>query len=306
MIKQRTLKQAAKVTGIGLHSGKKVTLTLRPAPANTGIIYARTDLKPVVYFLASAESIRDTQLCTCMINDEGVRISTVEHLNAAMSALGLDNLIVEVDAAEIPIMDGSSSPFIYLLLDAGIEEQDAPKKFIRIKESVRVEEGDKWAEFKPYSHGLKLDFTIDFTHPMITKEVRNYKMEFSAQHFIQQLSRARTFTFMKDVEYLQSMDLALGGSLDNAIVLDEYRILNEEGLRFKDELVRHKMLDAVGDLFMCGYNILGDFKAYKSGHGLNNKLLRAVLANENAWEFVTFDDKAEVPQGYQVTEQVFI
>ncbi|MDG6266728.1 UDP-3-O-acyl-N-acetylglucosamine deacetylase [Glaesserella parasuis] len=306
MIKQRTLKQAAKVTGIGLHSGKKVTLTLRPAPANTGIIYARTDLKPVVYFPASAESIRDTQLCTCMINDEGVRISTVEHLNAAMSALGLDNLIVEVDAAEIPIMDGSSSPFIYLLLDAGIEEQDAPKKFIRIKESVRVEEGDKWAEFKPYSHGLKLDFTIDFTHPMITKEVRNYKMEFSAQHFIQQLSRARTFTFMKDVEYLQSIGLALGGSLDNAIVLDEYRILNEEGLRFKDELVRHKMLDAVGDLFMCGYNILGDFKAYKSGHSLNNKLLRAVLANENAWEFVTFDDKAEVPQGYQVTEQVFI
>lgn len=306
MIKQRTLKQAAKVTGIGLHSGKKVTLTLRPAPANTGIIYARTDLDPVVYFPASADSIRDTTLCTCMINDEGVRISTVEHLNAAMSALGLDNLIVEVDAPEIPIMDGSSSPFIYLLLDAGIEEQDAPKKFIRIKESVRVEEGDKWAEFKPYNHGLKLDFTIDFTHPMITKAVRNYKMEFSAQHFIQQLSRARTFTFMKDVEYLQSIGLALGGSLDNAIVLDEYRILNEEGLRFKDELVRHKMLDAVGDLFMCGYNILGDFKAYKSGHGLNNKLLRAVLANENAWEFVTFEDKAEVPQGYQVTEQVLI
>lgn len=306
MIKQRTLKQTAKVTGIGLHSGKKVTLTLRPAPANTGIIYARTDLDPVVYFPASADSIRDTTLCTCMINDDGVRISTVEHLNAAMSALGLDNLIVEVDAPEIPIMDGSSSPFIYLLLDAGIEEQNSPKKFISIKENVRVEEGDKWAEFKPYSKGLKLDFTIDFTHPMITKEVRNYKMEFSAQNFIQRLSRARTFTFMKDVEYLQSIGLALGGSLDNAIVLDEYRILNEEGLRFKDELVRHKMLDAVGDLFMCGYNILGDFKAYKSGHGLNNKLLRAVLANENAWEFVTFEDKAEVPQGYQVHEQVFI
>lgn len=306
MIKQRTLKQAAKVTGIGLHSGKKVTLTLRPAPANTGIIYARTDLNPVVYFPASADSIRDTTLCTCMINDEGVRISTVEHLNAAMSALGLDNLIVEVDAPEIPIMDGSASPFIYLLLDAGIEEQNAPKKFIRIKQTVRVEEGDKWAEFKPYSHGLKLDFTIDFTHPMITKEVRNYKMEFSAQHFIQQLSRARTFTFMKDVEYLQSIGLALGGSLDNAIVLDEYRILNEEGLRFKDELVRHKMLDAVGDLFMCGYNILGDFKAYKSGHGLNNKLLRAVLANQSAWEFVTFDDKQQIPQGYQASDYVFI
>lgn len=306
MIKQRTLKQAVKVTGIGLHSGKKVTLTLRPAPANTGIIYARTDLEPTVYFPASADAIRDTTLCTCMINDDGVRISTVEHLNAAMSALGLDNLIVEVDAAEIPIMDGSSSPFIYLLLDAGIEEQNAAKKFIRIKQNVRVEEGDKWAEFKPYSQGLKLDFTIDFTHPMISKEVRNYKMEFSAQNFIQQLSRARTFTFMKDVEYLQSIGLALGGSLDNAIVLDEYRILNEEGLRFKDELVRHKMLDAIGDLYMCGYNILGDFSAYKSGHGLNNKLLRAVLANQEAWEFVTFEDKLDVPQGYQVREQVFI
>lgn len=306
MIKQRTLKQTAKVTGIGLHSGKKVTLTLRPAPANTGIIYARTDLDPVVYFPANAESIRDTQLCTCMINDDGVRISTVEHLNAAMSALGLDNLIVEVDAPEIPIMDGSSSPFIYLLLDAGIEEQNASKKFIRIKEKVRVEEGDKWAEFKPYHKGLKLDFTIDFNHPMISSEVRNYKMEFSAQNFIQKLSRARTFTFMKDVEYLQSIGLALGGSLDNAIVLDEFRILNEEGLRFNDELVRHKMLDAIGDLFMCGYNILGDFSAYKSGHGLNNKLLRAVLANQNTWEFVTFDDKAEVPQGYQIQEQIFI
>lgn len=306
MIKQRTLKQAAKVTGIGLHSGKKVTLTLRPAPANTGIIYARTDLDPVVYFPASAESIRDTTLCTCMINDDGVRISTVEHLNAAMSALGLDNLIVEVDAPEIPIMDGSSAPFIYLLLDAGIEEQNSPKKFIRIKENVRVEEGDKWAEFKPYNKGLKLDFIIDFSHPMISKDVRHYAMDFSAQNFIQNLSRARTFTFMKDVEYLQSIGLALGGSLDNAIVLDEYRILNQEGLRFKDELVKHKMLDAVGDLFMCGYNILGDFSAYKSGHGLNNKLLRAVLANENAWEFVTFEEKEQVPQGYQVSEQIFI
>lgn len=306
MIKQRTLKQATKVTGIGLHSGKKVTLTLRPAPENTGIIYARTDLDPVVYFPASAQSIRDTQLCTCMINDDGVRISTVEHLNAAMAALGLDNLIVEVDSPEIPIMDGSASPFIYLLLDAGIEEQNAPKKFIRIKQNVRVEEGDKWAEFKPYNNGFKLAFTIDFTHPMITQDVRHYQMDFSAQNFIQQLSRARTFTFMKDVEYLQSIGLALGGSLDNAIVLDDYRILNEDGLRFKDELVRHKMLDAIGDLFMCGYNILGDFSAYKSGHGLNNKLLRAVLENENAWEFVTFGEKVSVPQGYQVQEQLFI
>lgn len=306
MIKQRTLKQPTKVTGIGLHSGKKVTLTLRPAPVNTGIVYARTDLDPIVYFPASAEAIGDTTLCTCMVNEEGVRISTIEHLNAAMSALGLDNVIVEVDAPEVPIMDGSSSPFIYLLLDAGIEEQNAAKKFIRIKQTVRVEDGDKWAEFKPYHHGLRLDFSIDFNHPLITSDVCRYQMEFSAQHFIQQLSRARTFTFMKEVEYLQSIGLALGGSLDNAIVLDEYRILNEDGLRFKDELVRHKMLDAIGDLFMCGYNILGDFSAYKSGHGLNNKLLRAVLANEQAWEFVTFEEKAAVPQGYQVQEQLFI
>ena len=306
MIKQRTLKQATKVTGIGLHSGKKVTLTLRPVPANTGIIYARTDLEPAVYFPASAESIRDTQLCTCMINDDGVRISTVEHLNAAMAALGLDNLIVEVDAPEIPIMDGSASPFIYLLLDAGIEEQNAAKKFIRIKETVRVEEGDKWAEIRPYAHGLKLDFTIDFNHPMISKSVCNFKMDLSAENFIQKISRARTFTFMKDVEYLQSIGLALGGSLDNAIVLDEYRILNEEGLRYKDELVKHKMLDSVGDLFMCGYNILGDFRAYKSGHGVNNKLLRAILANENAWEFVTFEDKESAPAGYRISEQVLI
>ncbi|WP_301099524.1 UDP-3-O-acyl-N-acetylglucosamine deacetylase [Otariodibacter sp.] len=306
MIKQRTLKQVVKVTGIGLHSGKKVTLTLRPAPANTGILYGRTDLEPAVYFSASADMIGDTTLCTCMINDDGVRISTVEHLSAAMSALGLDNVIVEVNAPEVPIMDGSSSPFIYLLLDAGIEEQDAPKKFVRIKEPVRVEDGDKWAEFKPYSNGLRLEFTVDFQHPLITKDVKNYKMELSAQNFIQQLSRARTFTFMKDVEYLQSMGLALGGSLDNAIVLDDYRILNEDGLRFKDELVRHKMLDAIGDLFMCGYNILGDFSAYKSGHGLNNKLLRKVLATQNAWEFVTIDDSAEVPYKYEIKGRVLI
>ncbi|AKO45247.1 UDP-3-O-acyl-N-acetylglucosamine deacetylase [[Haemophilus] ducreyi] len=306
MIKQRTLKQATTVTGIGLHSGQKVKLTLRPAPANTGIIYARTDLTPAVYFTADANLVGDTTLCTCMINDNGVRISTVEHLNAAVSALGLDNLIIEVNAPEVPIMDGSSSPFIYLLLDAGIEEQESPKKFIRIKQTVRIEDGDKWAELKPYNNGLKLDFTIEFNHPMISKDVRHFNMELSAENFIHNISRARTFTFMKDVEYLQSMGLALGGSLDNAIVLDEYRILNEEGLRYKDELVKHKMLDSIGDLFMCGYNILGEFTAYKSGHGLNNKLLRAVLANKNAWEFVTFNGTQQAPQGYQIGEQVFI
>ena len=214
-------------------------------------------------------------------------------------------MIVEVDAPEIPIMDGSASPFIYLLLDAGIEEQNAPKKFIRIKQKVRVEDGDKWAEFSPYN-GFRLNFTIDFNHPAISKNVRNYVLDFSAQAFVQQISRARTFGFMKDIEYLQSQGLALGGSLDNAIVLDDYRILNEDGLRFKDELVRHKMLDAIGDLYMCGYNIIGDFKAYKSGHGLNNKLLRAVLDNQEAWEFVTFEDKQQVPQGYAAPAQILI
>lgn len=305
MIKQRTLKQSIKVTGIGLHSGKKVTLTLRPAPVNTGVIYCRTDLDPMVSFPADPNAIRDTMLCTCMINDDGVRISTVEHLNAALAGLGIDNIIIEVDAPEIPIMDGSASPFIYLLLDAGIEEQSAEKKFIRVKKAIRVEDGDKWAEFKPYS-GFRLDFTIDFNHPAIGKDVTNYKLDFSSQAFVQQISRARTFGFMKDIEYLQGQGLALGGSLDNAIVLDDYRILNEEGLRFKDELVRHKLLDAIGDLYMAGYNIIGDFKAYKSGHGLNNKLIRALLADQEAWEFVSFDEKAEESQGYLVPSQIMI
>ncbi|KAE9525336.1 UDP-3-O-acyl-N-acetylglucosamine deacetylase [Testudinibacter aquarius] len=305
MIKQRTLKQSVKVTGIGLHSGKKVTLTMRPAEVNTGVIYCRTDLNPPVSFVAKADAIRDTMLCTCLVNDDGVRVSTVEHINSALAALGIDNIIIEVDAPEIPIMDGSAAPFIYLLLDTGIEEQAAAKKFIRIKKSVRVEDGDKWAEFKPY-HGFHLDFTIDFKHPAIDNNVTNYKLDFSTQAFIQQISRARTFGFMKDIEYLQAQGLALGGSLDNAIVLDDYRILNEDGLRFKDELVRHKLLDAIGDLYMASHNIIGAFKAYKSGHGLNNKLLRAVLADQTAWEFVTFEQEAKVPQGYLVPAQIMI
>ncbi|KGQ69933.1 UDP-3-O-[3-hydroxymyristoyl] N-acetylglucosamine deacetylase [Chelonobacter oris] len=305
MLKQRTLKQSVKVTGIGLHSGKKVTLTMRPAEVNTGVIYCRTDLNPPVSFVAKADAIRDTMLCTCLVNDDGVRVSTVEHINSALAALGIDNIIIEVDAPEIPIMDGSAAPFIYLLLDTGIEEQAAAKKFIRIKKPVRVEDGDKWAEFKPYN-GFYLDFTIDFKHPAISGDVTNYQLDFSTQAFIQQISRARTFGFMKDIEYLQSQGLALGGSLDNAIVLDDYRILNEDGLRFKDELVRHKLLDAVGDLYMASHNIIGAFKAYKSGHGLNNKLLRAVLTDQEAWEYVTFTNEEKIPQGYLVPAQIMI
>ncbi|MDU1439951.1 MAG: UDP-3-O-acyl-N-acetylglucosamine deacetylase [Klebsiella pneumoniae] len=273
MIKQRTLKRIVQATGVGLHTGKKVTLTLRPAPANTGVIYRRTDLNPPVDFPADAKSVRDTMLCTCLVNEHDVRISTVEHLNAALAGLGIDNIIVEVDAPEIPIMDGSAAPFVYLLLDAGIDELNCAKKFVRIKETVRVEDGDKWAEFKPYN-GFSLDFTIDFNHPAI------------------------------DIEYLQSRGLCLGGSFDCAIVVDDYRVLNEDGLRFEDEFVRHKMLDAIGDLFMCGHNIIGAFTAYKSGHALNNKLLQAVLAKQEAWEYVTFEDDAKLPMAFRAPSMV--
>ncbi|MDU3380177.1 MAG: UDP-3-O-acyl-N-acetylglucosamine deacetylase [Klebsiella pneumoniae] len=275
MIKQRTLKRIVQATGVGLHTGKKVTLTLRPAPANTGVIYRRTDLNPPVDFPADAKSVRDTMLCTCLVNEHDVRISTVEHLNAALAGLGIDNIIVEVDAPEIPIMDGSAAPFVYLLLDAGIDELNCAKKFVRIKETVRVEDGDKWAEFKPYN-GFSLDFTIDFNHPAIDR----------------------------DIEYLQSRGLCLGGSFDCAIVVDDYRVLNEDGLRFEDEFVRHKMLDAIGDLFMCGHNIIGAFTAYKSGHALNNKLLQAVLAKQEAWEYVTFEDDAKLPMAFRAPSMV--
>ena len=302
MIKQRTLKRIVQATGVGLHTGKKVTLTMRPAPANTGVIYRRTDLNPPVDFPADAKSVRDTMLCTCLVNEHDVRISTVEHLNAALAGLGIDNIVIEVDAAEIPIMDGSASPFVFLLLDAGIEELNSAKKFLRLKETVRVEDGDKWAELSPHN-GFRLDFTIDFNHPAIDASSH-------AIVLISRLSRscvksaARTFGFMRDIEYLQSRGLALGGSFDCAIVVDDYRVLNEDGLRFEDEFVRHKMLDAIGDLFMCGHNIIGAFTAYKSGHALNNKLLQAVLAKQEAWEYVTFQDEAEMPLAFKAPSTV--
>ncbi|CDG20341.1 UDP-3-O-[3-hydroxymyristoyl] N-acetylglucosamine deacetylase [Xenorhabdus poinarii G6] len=303
MIKQRTLKRIVQATGVGLHTGKKVTLIMRPAPANTGVIYRRTDLNPPVDFPADAKSVRDTMLCTCLVNEHNVRISTVEHLNAALAGLGIDNIVIEVDAPEIPIMDGSASPFVFLLLDAGIEELNVAKKFVRMKESVRVEDGDKWAELAPY-HGFSLDFTIDFQHPAIDTSSQRYCLDFSADSFVRQISRARTFGFMRDIEYLQSQGLCLGGSFDCAIVVDDYRVLNDDGLRFEDEFVRHKMLDAIGDLFMCGYNIIGAFTAFKSGHALNNKLLQAVLAQEHAWEFVTFEDEAEMPLAFRAPSLV--
>jgi UDP-3-O-[3-hydroxymyristoyl] N-acetylglucosamine deacetylase len=297
MIRQRTLKEIVKTTGVGLHSGRKVTLTLRPAAANTGIIYRRTDVTPPVDFPADPENVRDTMLCTALVNDEGIRISTVEHLNAALAGMGIDNAVIEVDAPEIPIMDGSASPFVFLLQQAGIEVQNAPKRFIRVKKPIRFEDGDKWAELVPY-HGFRMDFEIDFNHPAIESDEQRLLFDFSSQSFVKDISRARTFGFMRDIEYLQSQNLCLGGSFDCAIVLDDYRILNEDGLRFANEFVTHKVLDAIGDLYMCGHSIVGEFRAYKSGHGLNNQLLRALLADQEAWEWATFGEEVGSPVAF--------
>lgn len=303
-MQQRTLKKQISTTGVGLHTGKKVTLTLRPASENVGIIYRRTDLNPVVDFSLNAYSVRDTMLCTCLINETGIKISTVEHINAALSALGIDNLIIEVDAPEIPIMDGSASPFVFLILEAGIEEQTATKKLIKVKETVRVEMGDKWAEIRPYN-GFKVDFTIDFSHPVIDSTSKQFIIDVSSQSFMRDIGRARTFGFMKEIEMLQAQGLCLGGSLDCAIVVDDYQVLNQDGLRFENEFVRHKMLDTVGDLFMCGHNMLAEVVCYKSGHALNNQLLRALLEKQSAWEYVTFDEKENQPVHFLVSDKVF-
>lgn len=294
MIKQRTINHAVTTVGVGLHKGEKVTLTLRPAPDNTGIVFRRVDLSPVVDFKITPSLVGDTVMCTCLINEQGVRLSTTEHLMAAIAGLGVDNLVIDVDSAEIPIMDGSANPFVYLLLEAGIAEQRLAKKFIRIKRAVRVEDGDKWAEFKPYN-GFKLDFAISFNHPVISETTQHVVMEFSAASFIKEISRARTFGFLHEVEFLRANNLALGGSMDNAVVLDEFRVLNQDGLRYEDEFIKHKILDAIGDLYMAGYSLLGEFRSFKTGHALNNQLLGAVLANEENWEFVTFEDKADMP-----------
>ncbi|WP_457913463.1 UDP-3-O-acyl-N-acetylglucosamine deacetylase [Candidatus Gillettellia adelgis] len=300
MIKQRTLKRIVQVTGVGLHAGKRVTLTMRPAPANTGVIYRRIDLNPPVVFLANAKSVRDTMLCTCLMNEQEVRVSTIEHLHAALAGLGIDNIIIDVDAPEIPIMDGSASPFVFLLLDAGIKELNFSKKFLRLKDSVRVEEDDKWAELSPYN-GFLLDFTIDFNHPAINPSTQRYRLDFSTDSFVRQISRARTFCFMRDIECLQSRGLALGGSFECAIVLDDYCVLNEGGLRFEDEFVRHKILDAIGDLFICGHNIIGAFTAYKSGHALNNKLLQTVLARKAVWDYIIVQNEVDIPLAFKAS-----
>nr|BET44638.1 MAG: UDP-3-O-acyl-N-acetylglucosamine deacetylase [Candidatus Aschnera chinzeii] len=294
MIKQMTLKRIVKITGVGLHTGKKVTLALRPAPANTGVIYRRTDLTPPVDFPLKTKYVRDTTLCTCLVNENNIRISTIEHLNAALAGLGIDNILIEINAPEIPIMDGSAAPFVFLLLDAGIEELNAAKKFIRIKKNIKVTDGDKWAELIVHN-GFNLDFTIDFNHPAINSTTQQYKLNFSAKSFVKNISRARTFGFMQDIEYLQSQGLCMGGSFDCAIVVDDYKVLNKDGLRFENEFVRHKILDAIGDLFVCGHNIIGAFTAYKSGHALNNRLLKTMLSIKSAWDIVTFENELDMP-----------
>lgn len=293
MIKQRTLKNVIRATGVGVHSGKKVYLTLRPAPANTGIVFCRTDLDPIVQIPAVASNIGDTSLSTCLMN-ESARVATVEHLMSALAGIGIDNAYIDLTEPELPIMDGSAGPFVFLIQSAGIEEQDAHKKFIRIKRSVRVKDGDKVAQVSPYN-GFKVDFEIDFKHPIFNGSNKLATLDFSTTSYVKEIARARTFGFLSDYEYIRKNNLALGASLDNAIVLDEFKVLNQDGLRYPDEFVRHKILDVVGDLYLLGHAVIGAFKGYKSGHALNSKLLQAILANESCYEIVTFDDPEELP-----------
>ncbi len=301
MIKQRTLKNTIRATGVGLHTGKKVYLTLRPADPDTGIRFRRIDLNKPVTIKATPGNVGETTLSTTLVAGD-VKISTVEHLLSAFAGLGIDNAIIDVSAAEVPIMDGSAGPFVFLLQSAGVEEQDRPKRYIRIKHRVRVEEGDKWAAFEPFD-GFKVTFTIDFEHPAFAEHVKTATMDFSSTTFVKEVSRARTFGFMKDIDMLRKNNLALGGSLDNAIVVDDHKILNEDGLRCADEFVKHKILDAIGDLYLLGHSLIGAFTGYKSGHGLNNKLLRALLADKTAWEIVTFDAEEEAPISFMRSTQ---
>ncbi|MGE0859692.1 MAG: UDP-3-O-acyl-N-acetylglucosamine deacetylase [Gammaproteobacteria bacterium] len=293
MIRQRTLKNVIRATGVGLHTGRKVFLTLRPAPADTGIVFRRDDLEPAVDIVARAENVGDTSLSTSLVKG-GVRISTVEHLLSAFAGLGIDNAYVDLSASEVPIMDGSAGPFVFLIQSAGFEEQNQPKRFFRIKRAIGVRDGDKWARFEPFD-GFKVSFAIEFDHPFFHQRSKHAEIDFSTTSFVKEVARARTFGFMKDVELLREQNLALGGSLDNAVVVDDYRVLNEDGLRYEDEFVKHKILDAIGDLYLLGHSLIGAFHGYKSGHELNNRLLRKILATEDAYELVSFEGEQTAP-----------
>lgn len=297
MVCQRTLQNSIRTTGVGLHTGSNIYLTLHPAPVNTGIVFRRVDLDPVVEIPASAGLVGDTTLSTSLMQD-GARVSTIEHLMSALAGLGIDNLYVDLTGPEIPIMDGSAAHFVFLLQSAGIQEQQAAKRFVRIKKEIKVEQPDgKVAIFRPYN-GFKIAFTIEFNHPVFKDRTLHSVIDFSSEEYVNQISRARTFGFMHEIEYLRSQGLARGGSMDNAIVVDEYQVLNKDGLRFEDEFVKHKILDAIGDLYTLGYSIIGEFEAVKSGHGLNNIALKALLDQPDAWEEVTFDDASQAPIRY--------
>lgn len=288
MIKQRTLKNVIRATGVGLHTGEKVYLTLRPAAADTGIIFRRTDLPKPVEVRACPENVTDTRLSTTLEN-HGVKIATVEHLMSAFAGLGIDNAYVDLTAPEVPIMDGSAGPFVFLVQSAGIQEQAAPKRFIRIRKTIELKDKDKWVRFEPLD-GFKVSFEIDFDHPIFRNSIQSASIDFSTTSFVKEISRARTFGFMRHIETLRQDGLARGGGLDNAIVMDDFRILNEDGLRYEDEFVKHKILDAIGDLYLLGHPLIGAFSARKSGHELNNRLLRALIADAEAWELVSFDE----------------
>ena len=299
MIKQRTLKNVIRATGVGLHTGKKVLLTLRSASANTGIIFRRVDLDPAVEIPAKPKYVGDTSLSTTLVKDS-IRISTVEHLLSALAGFGIDNAFVDLTADEVPIMDGSAGPFVFLIQSAGIVEQNAAKKFLRIKEKVRVDKDEKWAMFEPFD-GFKVGFSIEFDHPVFNQNNCHAEIDFSTTSFVKEVSRARTFGFMRDVELLRQKNLVLGGSLNNAVVVDDYRVLNEDGLRYADECVKHKILDAIGDLYLLGHSLIGAFKGHKSGHALNNTLIRELLLNEDAWELVSFETEYKAPISFMQT-----
>ncbi|MFZ5757816.1 MAG: UDP-3-O-acyl-N-acetylglucosamine deacetylase [Pseudomonadota bacterium] len=296
MIQQRTIKNVIRATGIGLHTGDKIYLTVRPAPIDSGIVFRRVDLQPVPAIRAAAHAVGETTLSTTLV-DGDVKVSTIEHLMSAFAGLGIDNAIVEISGPEVPIMDGSAGPFVFLLQSAGIAEQKAAKKFIRVKKEVTVSDGDKSATFVPFD-GFKVSFTIHFDHPVFRNRNQTATVDFSTTSFVKEVSRARTFGFMRDIEYLRSKNLALGGSVENAIVVDEFRILNEDGLRYEDEFVKHKILDAIGDLYLLGHSLIGEYIGHKSGHALNNRLLRELLARPDAYELVSFEDEASSPISY--------
>jgi len=293
MINQRTLKNVIRATGVGLHTGEKVFLTLRPAAVDTGVVFRRVDLDPVVELYAKPDRVGDTRLSTAL-KEGDVSVSTVEHLMSALAGLGIDNVYVELTCPEVPIMDGSAAPFVFLIQSAGVVEQSSPKNFIRVTKPIRVEEGDKWAQFDPFE-GFKVSFAIDFDHPNFAKSPQKAVVDFSTTSFVKEVSRARTFGFMHEVEALREAGLALGASQDNAIAMDSYSILNDDGLRYEDEFVKHKILDAIGDLYLLGHPLIGAFSAYKSGHALNNKLLRALVDQPDCWELVNFDDPVDAP-----------